>query len=96
VRLKWTSPALGDLQALRAYIEQDNPKAARATVQRIRAAIKPLIKHPGLGRPGRVEGTRELVIAGLPYIVAYRMKDQAVTVLRVLHAARRWPTDFQK
>ncbi len=96
MRLKWTAPALGDLQALRAYIEQDNPKAARTTVQRIRAAIKPLIKHPGLGRPGRVEGTRELVISGLPYIVAYRVKGQAVTILRVLHAAKQWPVDFQK
>ncbi len=47
-----------------------------------------------MGRAGRVPGTRELVISGTPYIVPYRVRGGAVEVLRVFHAARRWPTEF--
>jgi toxin ParE1/3/4 len=49
-----------------------------------------------MGRPGRVKGTRELVIVGTPYIVAYRIKGDAVQVLRVLHGAQKWPQGFSK
>jgi toxin ParE1/3/4 len=53
-----------------------------------------LAEHPGMGRPGRVEGTRELVIAGLPYLVAYLHRGDTVTVLRVVHGAMKWPKRF--
>jgi len=53
-----------------------------------------LADHPGMGRPGRVDGTRELVIAGLPYVVAYFHQGDTVTVLRVLHGAMKWPKRF--
>ena len=47
-----------------------------------------------MGRPGRVPGTRELVIPGTPYIVPYRVQGEAIQILRVYHSARRWPESF--
>jgi toxin ParE1/3/4 len=63
-------------------------------VQRIRKAAKALCQRPSLGRPGRVLGTRELVVSGTPYILPYRVDDDGVEVLRVYHAARQWPDRF--
>jgi toxin ParE1/3/4 len=52
--------------------------------------VDQLAPHPNLGRLGRVLGTRELVVARTPYIVAYRIEEAAVVVLRVLHGAQQW------
>jgi toxin ParE1/3/4 len=60
-------------------------------VQCIRASVERLATSPGLGRPGRVTGTRELVIVGTPYIVPYRVKADVIQIITVLHGARRWP-----
>lgn len=92
LRLRWTHLAIKDLRALRAYIAEDDPKAAQRMAQRIRQAVEQLREHPGLGRPGRVMGTRELVVNGTPYLVPYRVRGHTVHVLRVYHGARRWPT----
>jgi plasmid stabilization system protein ParE len=70
----------------------DNPRGARQRVARIRAAVAHLTTHPAMGRVGRITGTRELVIAGTPYIVAYRVRTRSVRNLAVLHAAQRWPS----
>ena len=59
--------------------------------RRIREGVAHLRRHPELGRPGRITGTRELVVAGLPYLVVYRVNDSTVEVLRVLHDAQEWP-----
>ena len=92
MRLIWTDLAVKDLEELRVYVEVDNPRAARATVLRILSTLKRLPKHPRLGRPGRVEGSRELVVPALSYLVAYRLHGEDITVLRVLHTSRQWPT----
>jgi toxin ParE1/3/4 len=68
-------------------IAEDNPAAAARVVERIRTAIERLRDFPALGRPGRVEGTRELVIPGTPYIVPYRAVGEAVEIITVLHGA---------
>ena len=94
MRLKWTHAASRDLDTVEEYISADNPRAAINTVLEIIRHVGMLANHPGIGRPGRVEGTRELVIAGLPYVVAYLHRGDAVTVLRVLHAAMKWPPRF--
>jgi toxin ParE1/3/4 len=60
-------------------------------VDRIDRAIHNLIAHPGIGRAGRIAGSRELVVSGTPYIVAYRLRGRTVELLGVIHAARRWP-----
>jgi addiction module RelE/StbE family toxin len=58
---------------------------------RIRAQVRQLLQFPETGRPGRIEGTRELVISRTPYIAAYRIMGETVRILRVLHGAQLWP-----
>jgi plasmid stabilization system protein ParE len=94
VRVKWLHAALDDLSAHFEYIAQENPAAAFKTVLRIRRTVDFLAAHAGIGRPGRVPGTRELVITGTPFIVPYRVGADEVEVLRVFHAARKWPTEL--
>ena len=91
MRLQWSGAATRDLEAVENYISRDNPSAAIDTVLKIIAHLAVLAEHPGMGRPGRVEGTRELVITGLPYVVPYIHHDDRVVVLRVLHGAMKWP-----
>lgn len=89
MRVRWLSRAADDLEHLYEYIAQDNPEAAASEAGKVVEAVKHLGDCPASGRPGRVPGTRELVISR--YIVAYRVKDGVVQILRVLHAARKWP-----
>lgn len=91
MRLRWSSDALEDLAAIRRHIAEDHPGAAQNVAQRIGSALAHLKDYPGIGRAGRVRGTRELLIPGLPYIVPYRMKENAIELLRVLHTSRQWP-----
>jgi len=94
VKIRYTRRALAHLAEIRAYIEQNRPGAAKAVGESIRAAVSHLVQFPEAGRLGRVDGTRELVIPRLPFIVAYRIKDDHVDVLAILHTARRWPSSF--
>jgi addiction module RelE/StbE family toxin len=91
MKIVWTRAALEDLESIRLYIETDNPRAAVRVVLRILRLTTLLERTPQMGRPGRVIGTRELVVPKLPYIVAYRMHADVLEVLRVLHTSRRWP-----
>lgn len=90
----WRRSAVNDLDAIREYIADDNPDAAQRVAAAIEAAVDPLADHPELGRAGRVEGTRELVVPGLPYIVAYRVREETVRILAVIHTSRQWPRRF--
>ncbi len=94
MRVRWLRKALANLNAEAEYIARDNPDAAVRVVGAITAAVDHLAKHPAMGRAGRVPGTRELVVPNLPYIIPYRVRGEAVEILRVFHAARRWPADF--
>ncbi len=89
--LKWLRRAERDLDQVEAYIALDNPQAAVKVVLTIIAAVEQLEAFPSIGRTGRVEGTRELVIDGTPYIIPYRKKGERIEILRVYHAARLWP-----
>jgi len=91
VRVRWLRTALANLDAEAEYIAEDNPAAAGRVVLRILRAVDLLKKNPAMGRAGRVVGTRELVVAGTPYIVPYRVRGEALEILRVFHAARKWP-----
>lgn len=91
MKIKLTRQASDDLEAVHDYIQQENPDAATRTVLGILDAIEGLSEFPNIGRPGRVHGTRELVVNRTPFIVAYKVTNNVVWVLRVLHAARRWP-----
>ena len=94
MRIRWLRRALSNLDDEAEYIARDNPDAAARIVQRIATSVDRLGTHPASGRIGRVPGTRELVIAGTPYIVPYRVRGATVEILRVFHAARRWPESF--
>ena len=87
----WTGRAVGQLAAIADSINAHNPHAALAVRDRIRSAIERLGESPLSGRPGRVAETRELVVPGAPYIVAYRARNEQVEILAILHAARDWP-----
>ena len=89
--VRWLRRALHNLDELAEYISQDNPEAASRTVQRLGEAVRRLSTYPKMGRPGRIQGTRELVVSGTPYVVAYRIANGRVDVLRVVHGAMRWP-----
>lgn len=91
MRLEWSPFALEDRDRIFDYIEQDNPRAAVVVDDRIRDQAEVLVNFPESGRPGRIEGTRELVINRTPYIVAYRVQSDSVRILRVLHGAQLWP-----
>ncbi len=90
--LVWSPEAINDLRSLRAYIEQDNPQAAQRVALHVIGTVETLLpKNPSIGRPGRVPGTRELVIPRTPFIVPYRIQAETIQILRVYHGARRWP-----
>jgi toxin ParE1/3/4 len=92
MNIKWSDHALEDLRDLHAYIYADNPLAAQKIAILIVNAVETnLPDNPNMGRSGRVNRTRELVISNTPYIVPYRIKLGVVQVLRVYHGARRWP-----
>jgi addiction module RelE/StbE family toxin len=88
--VEWSPLAVADRNRIFDHIEQDSPRAAVAVDDRIREQVAALIRFPEQGRPGRVEGTRELVISHTPYLVAYRISGEVVLVLRVLHGAQLW------
>ena len=92
MRVKWLRETLANLDAIGEYIARDNAVAAAETILRILDAVDGLAAGPSahLGRPGRVPGTRELVVTP-NYLVPYRVKGGVIEVLRVLHARQRWP-----
>jgi toxin ParE1/3/4 len=96
MRLEWSAYAMADRIAIFDYIEADGPQAAIAVDERIREQVETLTRFPQSGRPGRIEGTRELVISRTPYVVAYRISGNTVRILRVLHGSRRWPDDMSE
>ena len=91
MKIEWVRSAWIDFEEAIDFILQDNPEAARKMAMRILQAARLLTEHPGAGRAGRVPGTRELVIVGTPFILPYRVKDNSVQILRVLHGSRKWP-----
>jgi len=94
MRVKWLRTALTNLDEIADFIAQDNPKAAHQVVAHIYKQVEILADQPALGRLGRIHGTRELVIGGLPFIIPYRVRAGKVEILRVLHSARQWPKKF--
>lgn len=95
MKILWSLKAIQDLDSLRAYIAEESPANAQRVVLRILHDVEELLPgHPEMGRPGRVPGTRELVVPRTPYIVPYRVHRQAIQILRVYHGARRWPDSF--
>jgi toxin ParE1/3/4 len=95
VRVKWLRTAIANLKAEAEYISRDSPAAAARTVAAIAGAVALLETYPSIGRPGRVSGTRELVVPGTPYIIPYRVRRDQIELIRVFHGARKWPDHFE-
>jgi len=91
MRLRWTTPAAEDLYRIVRRIQKDNPTAATEVARVLYDGCDSLKDFPRRGREGRIEGTRELVFPGLPYIVVYRVRNEVVDIVRIYHGAQDWP-----
>lgn len=80
-----------DIERIARVIAKDKPGAAVAMWDEIEALVERLKEFPNSGRPGRLEGTRELVVPRTPFIVVYRLAKERVELLRVLRGAQKWP-----
>jgi len=91
MRVRWLRTALRNLDDEATCIAADDPAAARLVVARVLEAVALLAEQPAMGRPGRVPGTRELVVLKTRYLVPYRVRGDTVEILRVFHTSRRPP-----
>ena len=91
MRVRWLRKALRNLDDEASFVAADDAAAARLLVERVIEVVAQLEEQPGLGRPGRVPGTRELVVSKTRYIVPYRVHGDTIEVLRVFHTSRRLP-----
>lgn len=89
--IRWTRLALSRLDHIGGYVARDNPEAAARVISCIVTAVDALAAQPAMGSAGRIKTTRELVLADIPYIIAYRVTDNNVDILTVMHAAQKWP-----
>lgn len=94
MKVSWTQRARRDLRELISYIADDSIQGAGLVADRILGAAKYLGRMPRSGRSGRVRGTRERVVLRTPYILVYKIGSGRLRILRVYHAARRWPSRF--
>jgi toxin ParE1/3/4 len=94
MKIRWSLTAISDLESVREYIARDSPSAARKVGNRIKESVNRLINFPLSGKPGRVPGTRELVIPGTSYIAAYRILGDEVQIASILHGKQVWPQSF--
>jgi len=91
VELRWTEVAANDLEHITDYLFENAPRRAEEFVRQIYDAPSALLTFPHGGRPGRKEGTRELVLSPLPYIVVYQITGDVIHIVRILHGAQKWP-----
>ena len=89
--VKWLKTALKNLDDELTYIASDDPRAARLVLRRIMDAISLLPTRSSIGRPGRVPGTRELLVPKTRYLIPYRFRSNTIEILRVFHISRRPP-----
>jgi toxin ParE1/3/4 len=96
MQVRWLTTALHNLDQEADYIAQDDPQAAKLVMQRIHQAVKLLADNPALGHPGRVHGTRELVVPDTRYIIPYRVRPRLnrIEILRVFHSSRKSPGNW--
>ncbi len=91
MKIVWTRRALREIDEIFAYVARDSRSAASALVSMIESRAAALMEHPDIGRPGREHGTRELVLAGAPYILPYRVREGRIEILAVFHTSRSYP-----
>jgi toxin ParE1/3/4 len=91
MKILWSKRAIRHLVALRDRIARDSPNNAAAAAERIVNGVELLATQPQMGRPGRIVGTRELVISGTPYIIPYRVRGERLELIAVFHGRQKWP-----
>ena len=91
MKIIWSRRAIRHLTALRDYIARDSPESAARVASRILESVELLATQPAMGRPGRIAGTRELVVLGTPYIIPYRARRGGLEIAAVFHGRRKWP-----
>lgn len=89
--IRWTRSALRDLESIHRYIAKDNTEVADAVVSRIQDLEKKLALYPFIGKPGRKETTRELFVTRTTFVIVYRVVEQTVQILRILHTSQKYP-----
>lgn len=95
MHVRWTTPAREQLVSAYEFIADENRAAAARITEQIWETTQLLARHPMAGRPGRVSGTRELVVSGTPFVAAYSVAKKEVRILAILHASRKWPDEFE-
>ena len=93
MQIRWSPAAAEDLFRIIEYIRQENPSAAQRIARAIYEGVGSLNSFPYKGRTGRMEGTRELPLPPLPFVVVYRLIKDAVEIANVIHGAQRWPPE---
>jgi addiction module RelE/StbE family toxin len=88
MRIRWTPPAAADLQSISDYLKQHHPQYSQATMHKLYEKIRALKDAPYVGRPGAIEGTRELLFPPMPYIAVYRINGQTIEIWRIYHGAQ--------
>lgn len=88
MRIRWTSAAVADLEHISHYLKDHYPHYAQPTMRKLYETIRSLKDSPHRGRPGREDGTREILFPPLPYVAVYRVKQEYIEVLRIYHAAQ--------
>ena len=94
MKLEWTPRARAERSNAIDHIAQNSLTAALSQLDRIEQQTDMLIQHPEIGRAGRKQGTRELVISRTPFIIIYRIKNERIEIMRLLHGAQQWPQDM--
>lgn len=88
MRIRWTPPAAADLQSISEYLRKHHPQYRQPTMRKLYQKIRGLKDAPHIGRPGRIEGTRELLFLPLPYVAVYRVVGEIVEIWRVFHTSQ--------
>jgi toxin ParE1/3/4 len=89
-RIRWAPAAANDLEGIRNYLEDHHPSFTQSTIRKLYNAARSLKQFPHRGRVGQKEGTSELVIAPLPYVIVYGVDSNIVHIFRVIHASEDW------
>lgn len=91
MQLRWTEAAIADLEHIADYLFEPTPLHAARIMRSIYEAPVCLTQFPLRGRSGRKDGTRELVLPSLPYVIVYTVSSELIQVIRILHGSQKWP-----
>jgi toxin ParE1/3/4 len=92
MRIRWTPPAAKDMQGIGDYLKDHHPHYRQPTMRKLYDRIRALKDTPHIGKPGRIEGTREILFSPMPYIAVYRVTEQTIEIWRLWHTSQNRAT----